>query len=305
MKEELENTMDVEQLLRGKSWEQLNEAEREAAVEALGDQVNYDRVRGMMMELRAETGIEEEALQPSKHVRENLLAAFDEEQRRRRVLWWNSLGFWLRDQLRLDIPIVRLALAGVILVLGIFAVMQVTGDETPGQTIANQQTPPVPVDENNGRKLDDNVEPPGMNVQPMTFPWSFYPPAPVNPEEDDVVVVEDVMPPLKDSVTNPQQGNIVAVADSVSHEFAVGVMDTTASPLVVSFTDATCLGSNANLTATGSGATYNFMWVTPVNASVSPTATNSNMASVYVVAPPNCRSLANDSKVINAMFSMK
>jgi hypothetical protein len=314
MKQEAESVIDVEQLLRDKSWEQLNADERNAAAEAFGDETGYERVRAMTDELRSGAGIEEEELKPQVQVRENLLAAFDDEQRRRRVLWWNSLGFWLRDKLRLDIPVVRFAVAGVILVLGIFTVMQVTTNEIPERNIAgNHPVPPIPAEDNYDKKLDDNIEPPGMNVQPLTWPYIVFNPQPFPlPEEKQHVVAEEIIPQENhDTIVDPQLENMIAMTDTVANANAGFAMaDSIAvSPLTLSFTNATgaicCGASNENVvTLTGASPAYSYNWTSPSNASVTFNATNSNMVTVYSVVP-NCRSLANDSKVIAAMFSMR
>lgn len=323
MKEEFENdTVDVEQLLRSKSWDELNADERSAARELFTNEGEYDRVRAMMQDLRSGSGIEEEELQPSKTTRTNLLAAFDDEQRRRRVLWWNGLGFWFRDQLRLDIPAVRYAIAGVVLIVGIVAVMQLNfsnnnslppiakkdnvqpgqsplhQDESKDQLVNDDKTEPLKQEENNTSPSENNKQIiPSLNQVPQQVVQGS------NNQPSNVQGTSNGFNPYID-------GNSPVVIDTSSQRLAMNPGSDTATLVspTVTFTNgsAICVGSNnANITASGGTPAYTYTWnLTPTDGT-SPLPTNGNITGIYTVVVPNCRSLANDEKVIGAMFSMK
>lgn len=322
MKEEFENdTVDAEQLLRSKSWDELNADERTVARELFTGEGEYDRVRAMMQDLRSGPGIEEE-LQPSEKTRTNLLAAFDDEQRRRRVLWWNSLGFWFRDQLRLDIPAVRYAIAGVVLILGIVAVIQLNFNNTnsqppiakkdnaqPGQSPINQEEPKDQV------ANDDKIEPlqPEENNTSPSENNKQMVPSP-NPIPQQVVQGSNNQPSNVQGTSNGFNpyidGNSPVVIDTSSQRLAMNPGSDTATLVspTVTFANgsAICVGANnASITATGATPAYTYTWnLTPTDGT-SPLPTNGNVTGIYTVVVPNCRSLANDEKVIAAMFSMR
>lgn len=304
MKENLETeTVDPEKLLREKSWEQLSNAERKVAAEMFADRAEYERMHAMVHQLRSSTGFTEEELVPSDSVRKNLLDAYDDEQRRRRVLWWNSLGFWFRDRLRLDIPAVRFAVAGVILFAGIFAVLRLMNsngaqpaefveqklpvqDSVPN-VVSNDQTntPVLPVD---SFAVEQNtvpvIAPPKEIISPKTV--AVRPLAPV-PTNKDVAPVDQI--------------------DTSASRLAMGTgNDTTVMPIAVNVFSSgddpvVCCGANIQLTAPiSNNATYNW---TPSFSLASGTPMNAT----YVVgqAAPTSRALVEDENLVSVFFSLR
>lgn len=294
----MENQIDVEHLLRSKSWDQLNEQERSVSTELFSGEGEYTHVRNLMHELRSESGIQEEEMKPSAYVRENLLAAFEDEQRRRRVLWWNSLGFWLRDQLRFDIPAVRIAVAGLIVTLGIVAVTKLSDNNNDAVIVNNDKSQPAPKVVLPGQEDKLAGTPEQNSVEPETL-------RAVPDEIEDEAIVEQT----NHNTLNPDQ-NIVqkGFADtSASNGLVVGptIGEDSASSLVSSFTNATicCGANNAAITATGATSTYS--WTTN-DGTTSPSTMNANVVGIYdVTYIPSSRSLAKDEEVIGAMFSLR
>lgn len=300
MKEEMQHDRaDAEQLLRTKSWTQLTEDERKAAEEIFSGEHEYERMRNVMLNLRAGAGIEDEELVPDTRVRENLLAAFEDEQRRRRVLWWNSLGFWFRDQLRLDIPAVRIAVAGVILFIGIVAVYKLTesnSNSTPA--IVNQDnTKPKPSPQNPSPdavtpvpqtpQVADQQQKDGNAGDPQKVV-----PAPDNNKKNAVTDLQNNNGPSPSPVYQP-------LTLDTNTAVANGTQDTMLSvvPLTISVTPTSivCCGTSSTVNAATTSLPYNLTWT---NNSVTPVTT-------FNVVTPNNRSLASDQEVVNVFFALK
>lgn len=311
MKEELElHDIDLEQLLRSKTWNQLSETERKAALEIISGEEEYDRLYAMVHQLKTTTGVHDADVIPSGNIRENLLMAFDDEQRRKRVLWWSVMGFWLRDKLRLDVPAMRLGLAAVVLAAGFFALWQVTSGEKPATGIAEtKKSPEVPSDDDVAGK-PNKLEKENLRVIGDSSPYPMF----IQPQEmmveehddndDEVIGVENNFREPEGVVQAPQLNQpdsagriIVQGNDSV----AVYLPTIDAMPGNV---DAVCCGGTQPFTM---NASSQYSW-SPTGTNVTPTfdvnVTNANVASIQLT-PPNCRSLANDRNVIAAFFSLK
>jgi hypothetical protein len=163
MSTEFENSkVDIEHLLRSKSWEQLSASEKEEVLKFVPGKEEYERMHIMTTQLMGEIGVQEEELLPSDRTRENLMNAFADEQSKRRAMWWNSLRYRLNDVIRFDIPAVRIAVASVILVLAIVGTVSLFNEESnpvvaknvpvipPDSVKGNTTSQDNPVAENNG-----------------------------------------------------------------------------------------------------------------------------------------------------------
>lgn len=316
MKEDFENTtIDAEKLLREKSWEQLTAAERKVANELFSGEAEYERMRAMVHQLRSSAGnSNDDELIPSGNVRKNLLNAFEDEQRRRRVLWWNSLGFLIRDRLRFDIPAVRYAFAGVILIAGVFTVLRlinttgnstddvlaksnslqttdsvaeqvalqnVVPDQTTGDTIAvNIQNAPVVQDNKDNIRNNDDADR-IVNV-------------PIQQPVPDGNQVAPLVPEIIDTTAR------IAFANGNDSSEVATMMAVVGTAVDSSI----CCGATALLLSpTATSPAYT--WTN--NASLSPVGVNVNATAVtyFTLTPPTSRSLAADEEVINVFWSLR
>ncbi len=322
---------DIEALLAEKAFNELYEEERAFVLGHLSSAGEYERMREMLLAIRGGAGGEDTAgtLGPSGRVKRELLEEFGREQRRRRVLWWNSVGLWFRDNLRLDLAVVRVGFAAVLLVLAVWLGFRLAGGE-PAPVIAKNTDPPAPqqvvpapspgatavAPGSQDVKKDDNVAlPPAQDVYP------------------DDVVVTDHQPVLIADGGNPQRTNITEVSPQTGavvptngtvvpanpdtqllalHPIAVSHIDSSSSTL--------CSGANVALTATG-GTTFNWTPVTSATAPatmVSPgniTITNYSVTNYspssswnYVTVQPaadRSRSLAANAQLIPFFFELK
>lgn len=306
MKEENENsTIDAEKLLREKSWEQLTASELEAASALFADKAEYERMRSMVHQLRSSSGVTDEELIPSAHVRKNLLDAFDNEQKRRRVIWWNSLGFWFRDRLRLDIPAVRFAVAGVILVAGVLTVLRMinSGDTIPPGQVADiiptqvadssdavVKSPQVVVEDGKTEPLASGNESPEQ-LTPLTKDSVPNAVSPTRPKRRPAKADVAKAPPV--------------VVDTISQRLALGDgTDTVPVAVVVGATNPiTCCGTAISLTAPAAAtATYNW---SPVSGTPTGVFTNNGTNVIVFGAQPVSRSLNADEEVISVFWSLR
>ncbi len=314
MKEELDNpSVDVEKLLREKSWAQLTNEEKSAISDAFSGEEEYEQMRSMVHQLRSASGILDEDLVPSKHVRADLLAAFDDEQRRKRVIWWNSLGFWFRDRLRFDIPAVRYAFAGVILILGIVSVFRLvnTNNLPENNTIVKNepaQTVPLAPNENNAIVVPvPELPAPSENDVPVIVQNGNNDQSPkTNLQKDPSEATPKVIPNNPNPVVDVNQRQ--AQQDSIGRIAIANIVpiDSNALPIVVltnNAVDACCTGATQVLLASPANTNAIYNW--------SPTSMGNVTSGVVFVnggtvgLPPTSRALVEDEHVINVFFALR
>ena len=299
MKDDFENVnVDVEQLLRSKSWSQLNEVERIALKDLVDGEVEYERMQGMVHRLRAVSGVHDLEMVPSGNVRENLLMAFDDEQRRRRGLWLMGIGFWFRDRLRLDIPAVRLAVAGVVLLLGIVTVVKLMNGENAVQPIAKQDQQTIPSD-NNENNLQLNPAPVNVDSGMVQSPVVKETPQ-VNDAQQDIQLVPQTAPgPNIPAPFTPVDTTTQRLAMNQPVDTGLVVM-----PLVTATQSfAVCCGAtNVLVTPTNLG-TGNYAWTSPASNGTVLAPSSYNITIVGL--PPRSRSLEQDANVVNVFFALK
>jgi hypothetical protein len=312
MKEELElNELDLEQLLRSKTWNQLSAAERTAAATIVSGQDEYDRLYAIVHQLKTTTGVHDSDMIPSGDIRENLLMAFDEEQRRKRVLWWSVMGFWLRDKLRLDVPAMRIGLASVVLAAGLFAVWKSTsGEVTPAGIAETKKVPAGDSFNDKGTAARNKIENENLPIigDSVLYPMWVQPEAVVvdENENDEVIGVQDNLPEQEQlvqspAVEHPDSAGMITAGGNDSVAFYLPTIG-----VVPGNVDAVCCGATQVLT----NGSYMYNWTSPSYTNATPPTsydihvTNANVASIQLTAP-NCRSLANDKDVIAAFFSLK
>ncbi|HTF04128.1 MAG TPA: hypothetical protein VK826_08880 [Bacteroidia bacterium] len=297
MKDDFENVnVDVEQLLRSKSWSQLNEAERSALKDLVDGEEEYERMQSMVHRLRAVSGVHDSEI-PSGHVRENLLVAFDHEQRRRRGLWLTGIGFWFRDRLRFDIPAVRFAVAGVVVLIGIVTVVKLMNGENAVQPMAKQDQQTIPSDQNGND--------PQLNPAPVHVDSGVVESPVVNktPQVNDAQQGIQVTPPAP----APNIPAPFVPVDTTTQRLAINQpVDTGAlvMPLVTATQSfAVCCGAtNVVVAPTALGAS-NYAWTAPVTNGTVLAPSSYNITIVGL--PPRSRSLEQDADVVNVFFALK
>ncbi len=291
MSTEFENSsVDLEQLLRTKSWEQLSEAERTEMLTVVSGREEYMRMFAMTNQLMSGSGVHDEDLKPAENIRENLMNAFAGEQRKRRAAWWSSLWYGLSDKLRFDIPMVRIAVAAVLLLAGVFGVaklMENNGEprivNAPQINTNDGNANPAPTNDNN------IVEQPVNNV-----------PVP-NPDQQVVVDSQVNLNTPQVAIVNPNvpQNNIIQ--DSTPQY--ITAFTNNGQPLIVdsnmlvlptatfNATNFCCATSNGTLSLTTNGGS-NIQWT--------PTAT-----ATVIGLPVRSRSLQSDADVLDVFFAVK
>lgn len=304
MKEENENSaFDAEQLLREKSWDQLNASELKAAQELFSGPAEYERMRSTVHRLRSSAGSVGDEWMPAKHIREDLLNAFDDEQKRRRALWWNSLGFWFRDRLRLDIPAVRYSLGAVVLLVGLFTMLRVfSGDGNNGLTTVAKNTGQPDT------SIPFNVA--DSQAQLVTTPQAV-------PVRDSATDKEPIVPTNETPSRNTQLDPVAVTPLPLpsptplhntpqpdSSAMAVGINsggDTLVTPIAVTTLGgsdpASCCGSS---TVFATSPTAAYTWTSSVPLTV-------NVSGIYAVSSQavNARSLANDEEILDVFFTLQ
>jgi len=303
MKEAFENdSVDLEQLLRTKTWNRLSEAERAEVSAVLSGQGEYERMYAMVHELKTSSGVHDEDLVPSPGLRENLLLAFEDEQKKRRAMWWSGWWFRLSGSLRFDIPAVRISLAVLLLVGGVFTVIKLMNNDNAAPIAKKENIQPT-------TGTPEEIVPSGNNITVTPEPKEHtMQPLPQNavPQDDNIQVV----PAAVNNGMQTVDGNISPLTDTGANRFAMNPVDTNTlavAPLATftNGTNAVCCGSATNVTATG-GTVYN--WTPTSNGTVMTNGTyNNNVVGVVTVngLPPRARALSNDAQVLDVFFAMK
>jgi hypothetical protein len=294
MNTESENrNIDLEQLLRTKSWEQLNQEEKMEMNKILSGREEYMRMYAMTNQLMAGSGVHDEEMKPSAQTREALLNAFAGEQRKRRAAWWNSLWYGLNDKLRFDIPIVRIAVAAVLLLAGVFGVSKLMESDKQPQVAKTQPVNTTqPLAPENGTPENNIAEQPTNNA-PV-----------ISPEQKGVVNPNPVVSMPENVAVSPNMNsNQNAIVQDSAPQY-ITAFTNNGQPLIVdsnqlvlptvtfNATNAFCCGtSNGTISATATGGT-NYQWTPTTNATV-------------IGLPARSRSLSNDSEVLDVFFAVK
>jgi hypothetical protein len=283
MSTEFENGMDVEQLLRSKTWEQLSAEEQAEVKKLLSGRDEYMRMFVMTNQLMSSSGVHDEELKPSAQTRENLLNAFADEQRKRRAAWWSSLWYGLSARLRFDIPIVRIAVAAVVVACCIAGAVQFMDKEAAPQVVKNENVAPVPVNGQQNKEtpvpsVDNNVVQQPGNVTPQQAPLQ---------QVQDIPQVAPVDHPDANVNTGVSKDTTRSfIADAVTGNLRID--SALLAPAIATNGMTFCCGtSNGTVIATNAGTVYTW----PLNV------TNG--------LPPRARSLENDAAVLDVFFAVK
>lgn len=316
MKEEnIHNSVDLEQLLRSKTWSQLSDSEKESLKEMVEGQEEYDRLYAIVHQLKTVIGAHESDLTPSGEVRENLLVAFDEQLRRRRRLWWTGMIFWWRDKLRLDIPAMQIGMATVVIAVMVVAVVTWSGNDTvSGTTVVKNEipviVPPQPAQEENSAApaITDPivVQETVIPDEPVQVPAQNETRPPVPSKE-----LMDLLNALQHKKDHVGYGDGVVnnneVVDTIAPQLAMNNEADTSAMVVP--TIAVVPGA---INACGDGAS-GIVLTNATSPSYALTAPVTNgtvlIPSGYnitvVGTPPTSRSLQQDADVINVFFALK
>lgn len=304
MKEEFENSsVDLEHLLRTKNWNQLSPAEQDELKNVLSGREEYERLYAMVHQLKTVTGVHDTDLVPSAGLRENLLTAFEDEQRKRRSMWWSGLWYRMSSVLRFDIPAVRIGFAAVLLVVGVLTVFNLMNKDESAPVIAkedNVQPAPESVKENPGTDNHITVIPEQNDNE-------------VQPAPQNVVTPDDNLQVAPASVNNGMQvvdGNAPVVVDTNANRFVMNPVDTNAlvvAPLTFNVTNGgtlCCATSNGTVLAAGTNDA-NYVWTNSgSNALTGVTNGTVNVVTVNGL-PPRARALSNDAQVLDVFFAVK
>lgn len=197
---------DIEALLAEKSFRELYEEEKRFVLEHLSSPQEYEQMRETLLSIRGASGEDQSSgtLHTSPRVKEELMAAFEKERKKRAVLWWNSVSLGFRNMLRLDLPVMRLALGTVVLLLGVWVVFRVVAIKNQPQPVFVKQ---------------ENVQPqPYQPVMPFVAPPTDSQPqqVTVQPGKDETPPVA-LTPPKNNVLQEPQNTKVEPnrVPDSV------------------------------------------------------------------------------------------
>jgi hypothetical protein len=297
MNEEFENaSIDIEQLLREKNWSQLSAAER-AELKKLGcAEEEYERMYSMVHQLIAGSGVHDERMKPHHLVRENLLSAFENEQKKRRAMWWSGWCFRLSGAVRFDIPAVRFGVAALVLIVGAISVFNFLKHDESVPVIAKKESiQPLKETPKETPATNKNItiEPEKQQSVPQN----------IVPQEENIQIVP--APANNGQVVNQ---NVPAIVDTNTNRLAMNPVDTNAlviSP-ITAFTNGSnlCCGSNVTLSPTSNGGS-NYSWNATSNGTVM-TGGNINYTIVGVNGlPPRARALSNDAVILDVYFEMR
>lgn len=114
---------DIESLLSERGFDELLEEERAYVLRHLSDRNEYESMRGLLLHMRNERG-QEGPLTADPRVREEVLAAYREQQRPQWRIWLNSLGtvLWPKEASAMWRPALAFGSLAVLVVLGVWLV---------------------------------------------------------------------------------------------------------------------------------------------------------------------------------------
>lgn len=200
---------DIEALLAEKSFRELYEEEKRFVLEHLSSPQEYEQMRETLLSIRGAAGEDQSSgtLHTPPRVKEELMAAFEKERKKRAVLWWNSVSLGFRNMLRLDLPVMRLALGTVVLLLGVWIVFRFTATK-------NQSQPELAKQENIKPQPDQpvtNFVAPSVDSQPQQVT--------VQPGKDETPQVTYTPQQIEVPQQSPQPAPVVnnTSQDSANH----------------------------------------------------------------------------------------
>lgn len=289
---EFENSsIDLEQLLRSKSWAQLSGSEQSEVLKFVSGSEEYEQMYAMVHQLKTTAGVHDADMKPSRDVRESLLMAFDTEQKKRKAGWWTNISFFLNQAIRFDIPVVRVAVMAVLLIGVVYGAMKLMkSDEQLPSFVKNETTQPAAP-----APAKENPEQP--DVAPQQTPQQ--PQNNVVRQNDDVIIA-----PQNNNQPQIVQAPLPMVIDTNTENRIAMVPDSNAvvMPLTVitnGGTNAFCCGTSNGtiISPTATGAT-NYTWTNSGTANVT------NVVGVNGL-PTRSRSLANDAAVLDVFYAVK
>lgn len=288
-----EINFDMEQLLRNKSWSQLSSSELNQVKQAGITSVEYEAMRAMVLELRS-SGNSDDVMIPSETVHVELLDAFDNEQRKRRALWWNGLFISIKDKLRFDIPAIRYGVSGALVLLLVFAAFRFfsVGEQKTDAIVKNESAPVIdPVDDVDSSekeiKLAVNTDSPSVEIK-----------APSVPEiEFSAPIVQQTRPnsqvPAIDK--SPVMDTAVVAANVVVDSSNILAVVTPANAILTS-------GSAIQLSS-NSTAPLNFTWNAATPADVGSTTVYG--ITTVTFGPEKTRSLSSDPAIVRTYYTLR
>lgn len=213
---------DIEALLAEKSFRELYEEEKRFVLEHLASQEEYEQMRETLLAIRGAAGEDEstETLRPAPRVKEELMAAFEKERKRRVALWWSNVGYRLRDLVRFDLPVVRYGFAAVALLLVVWTVVRFNSENNSEMLVASGNPPQVPgvfyrplieqvpFSEQETIAVDVSKNAPPVNTQPD------YTPVVVQQQPQQPEVVQPQQPEKQQEIATQQQTPVVVNFDS-------------------------------------------------------------------------------------------
>jgi hypothetical protein len=291
---EKEINLDMERLLRAKSWSQLNAEELREVKQFIGTEQDYESMRMLVLELRSSVQ-SDDSLVPSEGVRRNLLEAFENEQRKRRALWWNGLLISLKDKLRFDIPAVRYGVSGAFALLLLFVAFRffTSGESQPDLIVKNEPTPIVNPSQNTDSSENEiqvavNTDSsPIENKLPLIQEEELRIPVTQEPQSNSIAVTVDKSPTLD---TTAAVANIVVDSSNIA-------------ALTVSPANAFLTSGSATALTTNPTATMNYTWASPTFTDAG--SLNIVGTSVYNLGPEKTRPLASDAGLVRTYYSLR
>lgn len=292
---EKEINIDIERLLRAKSWAQLNTEELREVKQFIGTEQEYESMRMLVLELRSSVQ-SDDSLVPSEDVRQNLLEAFENEQRKRRALWWNGLLISLKDKMRFDIPAVRYGVSGAFVLLLLFIAFRFfnSGESQTDMIVKNEPTPVVNPSQNmDSTKKEIQVavntdSSPAENKAPVVA--DDYSAAPVVQQSraNSLATVSNDQSPLVDTP---------AVAVNVIPD-SLNIVALTVEPANAILTSGSATALTVNATAT-----MNYSWTTATYTDAG--SANVVGTTVFSIGPEKTRPLASDAGLVRNYYSLR
>lgn len=292
---EKEINTDMERLLRSKSWSQLSAEEMREVKQFIGTEQEYESMRMLVLELRSSVQ-SDDSLEPSEDVRQNLLEAFENEQRKRRALWWNGLLISFKDKMRFDIPAVRYGVSGAFVLLLLFVAFRffMSGEAQTDVIVKNEPTPVV----NPSQNMDSSEKEIQVAVKTDS-----------SPAENKAPIVADdysTAPVVQQSRTNSAatvNNDRSPLVDTTA--VAANVISDSSNILAMSVDPANTFLTSGSPTAltVNATATMNFTWSAATNADLG--SSNVIGTTVYTLGPEKTRPLASDAGLVRTYYSLR
>lgn len=292
---EKEINLDMERLLRSKSWAQLNSEELREVKQFIGTEQEYESMRMLVLELRSSVQ-SDDSLVPSEDVRQNLLEAFDDQQRKRRALWWNGLLISLKDKMRFDIPAVRYGVSGAFVLLLLFVAFRffTSGESQTDVIVKNEPTPVV----NPSQNMDSSEKEIQVAVNTDSSPAENR--APVVADNYSNVPVVQLSRTNSAATVNSDRSPLV---DTTA--VAANVISDSSNILAVSVDPATAFLTSGSATAltVNATATMNYTWSAATNTDLG--SSNVIGTTVFSIGPEKTRPLASDAGLVRTYYSLR